>query len=949
MGRQRIDEYTMQLLNALETATEEFISWAKPHQMAKAGWTEECTQIVKETRRLRRGCRTSEEWVAYVRACDHKGKVLRKHKRNEFRRAMQASEESSKRLFNNAKWARNAVAGTLTQAMIPPLKQGDGMATTAEQKAEVMFQTHFPPSSPSTLSAEDFSSYDYPQPMKEDGPIIEREIVRAIYKAAPDKAPDVNGVTNRALRHFIEIAATQKRSLFERCYREGIQPAHFKRSITIILRKPGKKDYSEPKSYRPIALLDTLGKTLESIISKRLRYAVEKHGMLSDTQMGARKHRSVNTALQLITEKIHTIWSGNKKRIASLLSLDVSGAFDNVSHIRLLHNMRRRRAPEPILKWVEDFLKDRRTSLTVGSYTQAERGAMMGIPQGSPLSPVLYLFYNADLLEMCDDVRLRTSATGFVDDINILAYSESTERNCQILKQVYDRCEEWAQQHGSKFAESKHELIHFSRTPKRYNMNASLILTDHEISAKADIRVLGVQLDSRLRWRPHLRQIEAKLVTRQKAAQIIAGSTWGSSTGASKRIYSAVSRSVMSHGAAAWYTSAEVKGHRKGVDTKLRSIQGRALRQATGAYRATATEALQVETNTIPIDTHLKKLVQRSMTNMDSRESGRILDSAVERIKRDVSSRRGRKSKLRATPLQLKRRWVQNVLRAATMIREQAYIEAPWVTPPKVVIKDETLAVRHHNADRSNSYWRAYSDGSGRGGDVTAAAVGANWSQKSRLGGVEMALTHHGELEGLTAGAERLAEHCQLARDCKDRVYKVYFDSQASLKVADGMLSTTDQSRLRRLQRACEKIRVRGASLELHWIPGHKGIKGNEAADTAVNEAHTLPPPLQLSCEPAARKALARSKAREAWKKAWREGTNGTHYRKLAPEITHRHARLHDNRPKAHSALLTQLRTGKIGFNQFLCERRIPEITTGTCSCGLRRMTVKHILLTCSN
>lgn len=209
-----------------------------------------------------------------------------------------------------------------------------------------------------------------------------------------------------------------------------------------MLRKPGKKDYSEFLSFRPIALLDTLDKMLESIISKRLRYVVETHSTLPDTQIEARRQRSVDTALQLITKKVYTIWSGQKKRVASLLSLDVSGAFDNVSHIWLLHNMRKRRVPTRLPDWVEDFLKERRTILTIGGYTIKEREVDVDISQGSLLSPVLYLFYNADLLEQCDNIRFRVSVTSFVDNVNILTYGELIERNCRMLDQIYDRCEQ---------------------------------------------------------------------------------------------------------------------------------------------------------------------------------------------------------------------------------------------------------------------------------------------------------------------------------------------------------------------------------------------------------------------------------------------------------------------------------------------------------------------------
>ena len=87
------------------------------------------------------------------------------------------------------------------------------------------------------------------------------------------------------------------------------------------------------------------------------------------------------------------------------------------------------------------------------------------------------------------------------------------------------------------------------------------------------------------------------------------------------------------------------------MTSKIRSIQGKALRIATGAYKATVTEVLEVETNTIPIDLHLDKLVQRSIINIDTRESGKVIETAIKRIRKDIKRRRGRRSKLRLTPL----------------------------------------------------------------------------------------------------------------------------------------------------------------------------------------------------------------------------------------------------------------------------------------------------------
>ena len=181
--------------------------------------------------------------------------------------------------------------------------------------------------------------------------------------------------------------------------------------------------------------------------------------------MGARKQRSVDTALHLLLEKIRTVWAGNKPRVATLLSLDVASAFDRVSHARLTHNLRRRKIPTILSRWIANFLTDRKIKVRVAGYTQPLSIVHAGIPQGSPLSLILYLFYNADLLESLENKGLCTSAAGFMDDVNILTYGLSTRRNYKVLKRIHLACETWAKRHGSKFNLKKYDLIHFTRRP----------------------------------------------------------------------------------------------------------------------------------------------------------------------------------------------------------------------------------------------------------------------------------------------------------------------------------------------------------------------------------------------------------------------------------------------------------------------------------------------------
>lgn len=163
------------------------------------------------------------------------------------------------------------------------------------------------------------------------------------------------------------------------------------------MKKPGKEDYTAAKAWRLISLLATLGKILESVIAERISHAVETYGLLPTNHFGARKQRSAEQALLLLQEEIYTAWRGRK--IVSLISFDVKGAYNGVCKERLLQRMTARGMPEELCRWVEAFCSERTASLQLNGQTSTTRHVpQAGLPQGSPLSLILFLFFNADLV-----------------------------------------------------------------------------------------------------------------------------------------------------------------------------------------------------------------------------------------------------------------------------------------------------------------------------------------------------------------------------------------------------------------------------------------------------------------------------------------------------------------------------------------------------------------------
>ena len=123
--------------------------------------------------------------------------------------------------------------------------------------------------------------------------------------------------------------------------------------------------------------------------------------------------------------------------MATLLSMDVLGAFDTVDTIRLLDVLQKRRIPMWIVRWIWTFITNRSITLVIQGVESSARKVNVGVLQESLLSTILFLFYNADLLDICCSSAARTAAVGFVNDVNVLAYSPTIEGNYRKLKAIY--------------------------------------------------------------------------------------------------------------------------------------------------------------------------------------------------------------------------------------------------------------------------------------------------------------------------------------------------------------------------------------------------------------------------------------------------------------------------------------------------------------------------------
>ena len=427
-------------------------------------------------------------------------------------------------------------------------------------------------------------------------PISQKEIWDALRPTSNSFAPGPDHVTWRHIKLALSFPDTDSAlvDLFNRVCFTGVWPSYFKDSISVIIPKPNKPDYSIPKAYRPIALLNTLGKLLTKILANRLQHDAAQYGLLHRDQFGGiQGHSTIDAGLVLtdfISEHRERGWH------TSVCAIDVAQFFPSLSHAVMGAILKRLGFSPVITTLIESYFRDRVTIYKWDSATSKQYNFSLGTPQGDCLSPILSALYiSVAIRRVFPEVMPppTTRCLFFVDDGTIITASPSLQTNVAVLRLYLLLLLQALGDIGLQVEASKTELIHFFAFELTASRRLSIVqqphLTftwkqiNHDISPSPRWRYLGFFFTPTLDFSYHVQFYTNKAFSTIRACSMLGNSVRGIGPRQRAHAYQACVLSVLTYGLALWYTTWGTGVIR--LVKKMERVHSYALGWVIGAFR----------------------------------------------------------------------------------------------------------------------------------------------------------------------------------------------------------------------------------------------------------------------------------------------------------------------------------------------------------------------------
>ena len=300
-------------------------------------------------------------------------------------------------------------------------------------------------------------------------------------------------------------------------------------------------------SYRPISLISSIMKLFERVIEQRLRSHLEDIGFINKYQSGFRRAKSTDDRL---SQSIMESFNRGEHVVATFL--DVEKAFDNVWHIGLRYKIFQLDLPTKMMRWLSDFLVGWLIQVNMNSSLFNQINPKAGVPQGSVLSPLLFLIYVNDLLP---PHHKQNSISQISDDTAQWAFSLNVKFAANLSQQDLLKLATWCAKWRIKLNPEKTKVIIFSISLLARKAEFNLTLYGETLKIYPRVKFLGITFNSELTFQPHFEDILERCNNRYHHLRLLANKKWGPSPATLIQIYKQCVRPIFEYGSLSTITA----------------------------------------------------------------------------------------------------------------------------------------------------------------------------------------------------------------------------------------------------------------------------------------------------------------------------------------------------------------------------------------------------------
>jgi hypothetical protein len=340
----------------------------------------------------------------------------------------------------------------------------------------------------------------------------------------PKNSCDIDGISTKLLKLLSTELSWPLAHIFGLSLRTGVFPKKLKYSRTVPIYKSGNHELCD--NYRPIALLSTLSKILEKMVSVQLVNHLDRNNIIYQHQYGFQRNKSTEHSLIHSLNYISSALNDNKYCLG--VFFDLKKAFDVCSHEILLMKLSKMGINGTALDWFRSYLSEREQVVDINGNLSNRRRIRISILQGSILGPILFLCYINDLHRVTSLLTFM-----FADDTFCLESDTNLNNLISTVNSEINKMAVWFSANKLAVNIGKTKYMIFRMRGKKIDDNLPPLLYDaNELNMPVDVnlistleryhdnhplkegrayKLLGIFLDEHLSFNSHTDHIVSKL------------------------------------------------------------------------------------------------------------------------------------------------------------------------------------------------------------------------------------------------------------------------------------------------------------------------------------------------------------------------------------------------------------------------------------------------------